>query len=232
MPVKRRLQPPLARSQAAWLAAALLDQTLHRVLGPAGGSTAWPPICSLSLWLAPDTESAWAQRHRARFAVTARRQPSGDLGRRMAEILQAESATGPALVIGGDCAGLSRAHIIAACRGLREGLDAVVVPAEDGGYTLLGIAEAPPTLYAELFADIPWGGPEVYAHTQRRLDGLGWAWRALPAAWDVDRPADLARLAVVCDPPLADAGFLRFDQGPSALHGEPRTDLSRQPSVP
>ena len=45
-----------------------------------------------------------------------------------------------------------------------------------------------------LFSGIAWGGSEVYDTTARRLDALGYRWRALPRLWDVDRPEDLERL--------------------------------------
>jgi glycosyltransferase A (GT-A) superfamily protein (DUF2064 family) len=39
------------------------------------------------------------------------------------------------------------------------------------------------------------------AETRARLAALGWRWRELPQTWDVDRPADVARLASL-RPPL------------------------------
>ena len=75
-----------------------------------------------------------------------------------------------------------------AWRYLRGGYDAVVAPAEDGGYALIGLRRPLP----ELFRDIEWGSERVYAETARRL--ARYRWRELRTVWDVDRPADLERL--------------------------------------
>ena len=68
--------------------------------------------------------------------------------------------------------------------------DAVLAPAEDGGYPLIGLAR----MSATIFDDIAWGTDLVLAQTRRRLLALGWRWRELRTLWDVDRPEDLARL--------------------------------------
>jgi glycosyltransferase A (GT-A) superfamily protein (DUF2064 family) len=72
---------------------------------------------------------------------------------------------------------------------LAGGNDAVVVPAEDGGYALLGLARCDD----RLFADITWGGDTVLAATRERLRALHWRWHELETLWDIDRPADYRR---------------------------------------
>ncbi|HKI81038.1 MAG TPA: DUF2064 domain-containing protein, partial [Pseudodesulfovibrio sp.] len=74
---------------------------------------------------------------------------------------------------------------------LADGSDAVMAPAQDGGYVLLGLRRAA----HGLFTDIPWGTGRVAAVTRRRMRELRWHWRELPLQWDVDRPEDLERLA-------------------------------------
>src|SRR5262249_61439603 len=73
---------------------------------------------------------------------------------------------------------------------LRSGSDVVVIPAEDGGYVLIGSRRPQP----ELFAPMAWGTDTVMAETRARLARSGLTWRELPTLWDVDRPEDLARL--------------------------------------
>ena len=75
------------------------------------------------------------------------------------------------------------ARLLAAC-------DAVVAPAEDGGYPLLAFRRCSP----RLFEGMPWGGATVMQQTRERLAALGWRWRELRMLWDVDRPEDLVRL--------------------------------------
>jgi hypothetical protein len=73
---------------------------------------------------------------------------------------------------------------------LAGGDDAVLAPAEDGGYVLIGLKRAP----AALFERMRWGESTVMAGTRERLAALGLRWRELETLWDVDRPEDLARL--------------------------------------
>jgi glycosyltransferase A (GT-A) superfamily protein (DUF2064 family) len=73
---------------------------------------------------------------------------------------------------------------------LQDGNDAVLGPARDGGYVLIGLNRPAP----ELFAGINWSTWAVMHETRSRLRALGWRWRELAEQWDVDRPADLARL--------------------------------------
>ena len=65
-----------------------------------------------------------------------------------------------------------------------------VIPAEDGGYVLIGLARP----VASLFHDIAWGSDRVMAQSRERLRAAGVRWRELAPSWDVDRPEDLARL--------------------------------------
>lgn len=115
-----------------------------------------------------------------------RKQKGGDLGERMYNALS--RARRPAIIIGTDCPDLRPQDLRRAARLLRGGYDAVLMPAEDGGYALMGVRRLSPAL----FSGIAWGGADVYAETMKRL--AGWRWRALRTVWDVDRPADLERL--------------------------------------
>lgn len=101
-----------------------------------------------------------------------------------------------ALLTGTDAPAMTPKHIRAAATALRT-RDAVIVPADDGGYVALGLQR----YSARLFEDIDWGTGSVYSTTATRLDALGWSWAALEPSWDVDRPEDVDRLAVL-DPAL------------------------------
>jgi uncharacterized protein len=110
-----------------------------------------------------------------------------DLGERMHHAFS--SAKRPAVLIGSDCPMLTAADLRRAARWLRGGYDAVVAPAEDGGYALIALRRP----RREFFDGIDWGSARVYAQTVQRL--AGYRWRALRRVWDLDRPEDLPRLS-------------------------------------
>jgi uncharacterized protein len=93
-------------------------------------------------------------------------------------------------VIGTDCPALQPAHLRAATEALAGGVDAVVVPVEDGGYALIGMREPQPAL----FTDMAWSTAGVMAETRRRLTHLSLSWREPARLWDVDLPEDVERM--------------------------------------
>src|SRR5262249_61064739 len=109
-------------------------------------------------------------------------------GRRVSPALAA--ARGPALALGPDCRALFPGPLRAAAGALVDGIEAVVTPADDGGYALIGMREADP----RLFGDMPWSTEGVMAQTRRRLARLAFSWREPARLWDVDVPEDLERL--------------------------------------
>jgi glycosyltransferase A (GT-A) superfamily protein (DUF2064 family) len=48
-------------------------------------------------------------------------------------------------------------------------------------------------VYAELFANIPWGSDKVLARTLEQAEQLELSVTLLATLWDVDRPEDWAR---------------------------------------
>lgn len=119
-------------------------------------------------------------------------QPEGDLTQRLVSAL----APAPVIFLGADTPDLSAAHVRAAIAALAD--HAVVIgPADDGGYYLIGMAEADDFL----LTDIAWSTPAVRPETLRRCAARGIAPVLLEALADCDRPEDLARwpwLAAPC----------------------------------
>jgi hypothetical protein len=93
-----------------------------------------------------------------------------------------------AIIIGTDCPALTPRDLRRAARLLRGDCDAVLAPAEDGGYALIGLRK----LRRELFEGIEWGGPLVLRDTLARTKDL--KVKLLRTVWDLDRPEDLERL--------------------------------------
>jgi hypothetical protein len=116
-------------------------------------------------------------------------QGGGDLGARMQRLFD-RAPPGPVVIVGTDIPRLSRAHIHAAFRLLGRH-DAVLGPAEDGGYWLVGLRRRPRTL--QPFHGVRWSTGHALADTLRNLRGRSVA--HLPTLFDVDTAADLARCA-------------------------------------
>jgi rSAM/selenodomain-associated transferase 1 len=114
-------------------------------------------------------------------------QGGGDLGVRMQRII-ASTGPGPIVIIGTDIPGITAAHIARAFR-LLGSHDAVLGPASDGGYWLVGLRRRPRLLRP--FTGVRWSSPEALSDTLRNLAGKSVAF--LPLLDDVDSAADLER---------------------------------------
>ena len=180
---KTRLVPLLGAERAAALAARLIERAAQTA------SQAAP--ASVTLWATPDEGHPLFAQLAVRYGLALRRQREGDIGSRMHQAIAA--ANGPVLVIGTDCPGMTAEHLSKAADILRGGRDAVIFPAEDGGYGLIGM-RAP---HARAFEGVEWGTARVLGQTRRRLKELGLAWKEPVPVWDLDRPEDLERLSEI-----------------------------------
>lgn len=181
---KTRLAPVLGEGGAARLSARLLARTLATVRAARIG-----PV---ELHGAPHARHPVFVRHARNGALRLHGQRGADLGARMAHALSiALRRARCVLLVGTDCPALRPADLRRAARALQGGCDAVLAPAEDGGYPLIGVRR----VSFRLFEGIEWGGAQVFTQTGARFDALGWRWRRLRGLWDVDRPEDLARLS-------------------------------------
>ena len=178
---KTRLIPRLGAEGAAALQRWLLQRTVTTALGAGIG-----PV---SLWCAPDTLHPDFTLCRTFGPITLHRQPDGDLGDRMLAAIAETTMPAGTLVIGTDCPALTPALLRQAASALAAH-DATVIPAEDGGYVLIGMRRAAPGV----FAGVGWSGGSVMAQTRVRLAEIGWRWKEFAPLWDVDRSEDLDRL--------------------------------------
>lgn len=177
---KTRLMPALGARGAA----RLQRQLVLRTLATAAAAQLGP----VTLWCAPDTRHRFFRALRQRAGIECIGQPGVDLGDRMHAAFEHHCPRGPLLLVGTDCPALQPAHLRQAARRLRDGADAVFQPAEDGGYVLVGLRRPQP----QLFSGMAWGNADVMAATRSRAGTLRVS--ELETLWDVDRPADLARL--------------------------------------
>jgi len=180
--VKTRLIPALGADGAAALARRMLDHALN-IAGEAD-------VGSLELCASPaPTHPDW-QNIPLPAGIETSDQGDGDLGVRMGRAAQRGLANGQSvLLIGADCPALGVQHLRTAAAALKTD-DAVLLPARDGGYLLLGLK----THAASLFEDMPWSTAQVAELTLARMTALGWRVTVLDALPDIDRPEDLIHL--------------------------------------
>ena len=115
-------------------------------------------------------------------------QKGQDLGERMHNAFATGFASGydSICIIGTDCYGLTASVIEDAFNVLRA-TDAVIGPAEDGGYYLLGLRK----LHPELFVKKNWSTSSVFKDTLENFESRGITYGMLPLLRDVDVEDDL-----------------------------------------
>jgi hypothetical protein len=178
---KTRLIPALGRIGAARLHRQLILWTLNTVnkaqLGP------------LSLWCAPARDQRFFRALRRYLGVRCYTQQGHSLGERMAYTAESLMPQGGVLLICTDCPALTPAHLRTAAQML-QAKEAVLYPASDGGYVLLGLR----VFHEGPFHHIQWGSASVLAETRKRLSQLGWDWWEGQTLHDIDEPDDLKYL--------------------------------------
>lgn len=173
--VKTRLCPPCSPAQAAALAEAALVDTL-------AATTAASSKVTLALegradgWLPP--------------GVRVVPQCEGTLDQRLAAAWS--EVPGPAVQIGTDTPQLTATDLVDAYRTLcRPDVDAVLGPADDGGWWLIGLPYGMP----EAFVGVPMSRPETGALQHARLRELGLRVALLESRNDVDTIEDAREVA-------------------------------------
>lgn len=183
--VKTRLVPPLTEGQALGLYSAFLADQIAFIEHLGDGRAI--EICS---------DEAWGQAERG---IPLTLQGAGDLGERMLRAFERSTAEGAeaTVIIGADCPTLPASFVERAFESLETGADAVISPADDGGYVLIGLSRP----CSGLFRDIPWGGADVLAATREKAREHGILLEEIEGWYDVDDVEDILRLAA--DPSLA-----------------------------
>lgn len=178
---KTRLIPSLGAEGAAemhrWLTLRALDNARLAAHASALSLQVWYAGGNESLletWLGDDLELV--------------RQPTGDLGQRMAYAFEAAFTEGAfsVAIMGSDVPELSHERIGYAFEAIGDH-DLVLGPTEDGGYYLVALRHPVPSL----FTNMPWGSSRVLQETLRRADQAGLSVEMLDKLHDIDRPEDI-----------------------------------------
>ncbi len=184
--VKTRLAAELGAPRALAIYRTLAERQLRAI--PAG----WSITVNFTPAEAEQELRGWLAAIPRVPAVAYCPQPDGDLGVRISAAFSQAFAGGAPFVfaLGGDCPDLSAAILEhAANRLAHPDIDAVLGPAADGGYTLLGLRAPSP----DLFVDVAWSTPQVLVQTRARLRGAGLRTYELPVLHDIDTAADWLR---------------------------------------
>lgn len=185
--VKTRLAPPLAPAEARRLHVACLESTARL-------ADSLPRGIARFLYLTPIGAARGPHRLRLPRGFRVRTQRGRDLGARLRAALEGLIAEGfrRVVFIGSDSPTLPAPRLRQAFAALRRA-PAVLGPARDGGYYLIGLrAKKNPS--TAVFRGIDWGTSRAFRQQQARLRALGLESKVLSLWHDVDVAADLKRL--------------------------------------
>src|ERR1017187_954552 len=175
---KTRLIPSLGPEGAAALQAYLIQRTIRTALTS--------PLRPTTLWCAPDCDHPIFRSATQEHGFATHVQVGDDLGERMFGAFELLTPRSPVLLIGTDCPILSAYHLMRCAAALVGGADAAFIPAEDGGYALIGLRQP----VWRLFDGMPWGTGDVMRLTRDRLREEHLSAFETDQLWDIDTPAD------------------------------------------
>ncbi|MBE0452632.1 MAG: TIGR04282 family arsenosugar biosynthesis glycosyltransferase [Roseovarius sp.] len=173
--VKTRLGRSIGMVAAAWWFRHQVTRLLRRIDDPR-----WRLVLAVS----PDAEGLTSRVWPARLPRVP--QGTGNLGDRMGRLLRS-LPPGPVCIIGADIPGITRAHIARAFAALGNH-DAVIGPAPDGGYWLIGLRRSA-AVPARIFDGVRWSSAHARADTIRSLGAARVA--LIDTLRDVDEARDL-----------------------------------------
>lgn len=147
-------------------------------------------LAEFELYVSGDTEHPFFKSLADQHGIRVRSQKGKDLGERMYHALkQSLNHASFCILIGTDCPVMTAEYLKQAFHALENGLDAVLGPAEDGGYVLIGASRVD----ASWFKNIEWGSQHVLAQSRERLKACNAIYEELQPLWDVDQIDDLHR---------------------------------------
>lgn len=185
-------RPGLAKTRLAKEIGSAQAAAVYRTVGShvvAAVGTGYP----ITVWYEPDDALEEMREWLGEWEYQP--QAEGDLGARMghAFAMHFERGDRPVIIVGADAPGVDAAVIAQAVAALRSA-DAVLGPALDGGYYLIGLN----ALFGRLFDGIAWGGATVLSDTLDRMRSAGRRVTLLHPLRDVDTLTDLQALGLEC----------------------------------
>lgn len=188
--VKTRLCPPCTPDQAAAVALAALHDTLDAVDEAQPVGRRMLVLTGVDSYASTVDGDWWP---RAGWALCG--QHGSSLGERIGNAFTDTAVDGmPSALIGMDTPQVTGA-LLARCLAQLASADAVLGPAVDGGWWLLGLRD--PTR-ASVLASVPTSRADTAARTRAALVGAGLRVATAPVLRDVDTADDARRVAAQC----------------------------------
>lgn len=179
--VKTRIARELGAEKAAEIYSLIAGSVIEEVSGSDNYGTV--------IYFDPPEKEDAIRKWLGRGDVSYEPQSGVTVGERMSDAFDRVFSGGAekAVLIGTDIPQITGEIVTEAFR-LLEYEDAVIGPAQDGGYYLLGLKKPAP----HLFSDIEWGSETVFEQTIGRIRKLNISYKSLDTLRDVDTAGDIS----------------------------------------
>lgn len=183
--VKTRLQPHLTADSAAALAECFLLDTINKA-----------ESVKNQLLIVAYSPAAEREYFAGRFGnrkIVLIEQKGNDLGEKMLSAFEFAFARNPdatVVMLGADSPTLPADFVEQAFEFLETNSEAVLGPAADGGFYLIGLRKPD----KRIFEFVRWSSAKAFEQARENIMNLNWHLRETPGWYDVDEPQDLQRL--------------------------------------
>lgn len=185
-PVAGHVKTRLARSIGDQAAVQFHQEIVTKTVDMAANSG----LAELELHVSGNMEHPFFRFLADQYSMRICLQEGNDLGEKMFYALKkALDHASYCILIGTDCPVMTADYLKQAFHILEKGMDAVIGPAEDGGYVLIGASR----IDISWFNNIDWGSQHVLAQSRQRLTANNARYEELQQLWDVDHIDDLHR---------------------------------------
>ena len=179
---KTRLIPLLGAQGAAEFHQTVLQSTLAEVNTSDFGN--------VEIWCATEGDHPFLKQCGLDYSCAIKIQQGNDLGERMHHATETALAGNAfVVIIGSDCPAITTEVLNQSYQHLFNGKDAVLGPAKDGGYYLIGLKKQ----NSLIFQDVTWGEANVAERTRQNFADLGLDYVELEELSDIDTPDDYQR---------------------------------------
>ena len=185
-PVAGHVKTRLARSIGDQAAVQFHQEIVTKTVDMAANSG----LAELELHVSGNMEHPFFRFLADQYSMRICLQEGNDLGEKMFYALKkALDHASYCILIGTDCPVMTADYLKQAFHILEKGMDAVIGPAEDGGYVLIGASR----IDISWFNNIDWGSQHVLAQSRQRLTANNARYEELQQLCDVDHIDDLHR---------------------------------------